>query len=90
MSQDLERFSFMNEQMIPTPVFMSNLRGFPFSGCGLSMAMRVCLIGTIVYPLRNIPPVSTSAAEATTFFSVWNMFRMAPLSFGLGVSVVGG
>ena len=72
ISQDLERFGFINERTIPTPVFLSDLRELSFSGCGWYMAMRVCLIGTIVCPFSNIPPVSYSDADAdaTTFFSV--------------------
>ena len=57
----------MNERTIPTLVLLSDLRGLPFSGCGWSMVMRVILIGTIVFLLRNIPPVLASATEATTF-----------------------
>ena len=89
ISHYLERFGFMNERMISTPVLLSDLRGFPFSGCGWSMAMRVCLIGNIDCPFRNIPPVSASSAGDTAFFSGWHMFDMEPFSFGLGVSVVG-
>ena len=29
--------------------------------------MRVCLIGTIYFPLRNTRPVSASESEVTTF-----------------------
>ena len=72
------------------PVLLLNLRGFPFSGCGCSVSMRVFLIGNIAFPLRKIPPVSASADEATTCFSVWQTVRMGPFSFGLDVSVGGG
>ena len=64
LSQYLERFGFINERTIPTPVLLSDLRGFPFYCCGWYMEMRVFLIENIVYPLRNIPP----ASEATNFF----------------------
>ena len=64
--------------------------GLPFSGCGWSMAMMLCLIGSIKSLLSNIPPVSTSAAEVTTFFCVLQMVSMRPLSFGLIMLVVGG
>ena len=46
---------------------MSNLRGFPFSGCGWSMATRVYQIMNIAFTLRKTPPVSDSTAEATKF-----------------------
>ena len=68
ISQDLERFGFINERTIPAPVSLSDLNMFPSSGCGWSMAMRVFLIGTIVCLLSNVLPVSASAAEVTTFF----------------------
>ena len=90
ISKYLERFSFMNEWTFPTPVLLSNLGGFPFSGCGWSMAMRVFQVGTIVCVLSNIPPVSSYVAEATILCSVWQTVRMGPFSFGLGVSVGGG
>ena len=90
ISQDVERFGFINERMIPTSVLLSDVRGFPISGCGWSMAMMLLMIGAIVCPLRNIPPVSASAAGATTFFSVCKRVRMGPFNFGLGVSVGGG
>ena len=70
--------------------FAFQLKGFPFSACRWSMMMRVFLVGTIVFLLSNIPPVSASAAEATTFFSVCKTVRMGPFSFGLCVSVGGG
>ena len=54
------------------------------------MEMRVCRIGTIACPLRNIPPVSFSAAEVTTCLSVWMMSIMGSFSFGLGVSFLVG
>ena len=72
------------------PVLLYNLKGFPFSGCGWSMAMRVFMIGNIFCPLINIPPVSAFVSEATHCFSVWQTVRMGPFSFGLGVSVGGG
>ena len=80
----------MKELTIPTPVFLPELRRLPFSGYGWSMVMRVCQIGTIACPQRNTPPVVASAAEATTFFSVWRSVRMGLFSFGLGMSMVGG
>ena len=52
--------------------------------------MRLCPIGTIVFPLKNIRPVYASADEATTVLSVWHMMIMGLFSFGLGVSLVGG
>ena len=52
--------------------------------------MSVCCIGTISCPLKNIPTVYASAAEAATFLSVWQMMRMGPFSFGLSVLLVGG
>ena len=52
--------------------------------------MGAFLIGNIVCPLSNIPPVSASAAEATTVFSVWKTGRIRQFSFCLGVSVGGG
>ena len=73
-----------------TPVFPLDLRGLPLSGCRWSMAMRVCRICTIAFPLRNIPPVSPSDSAATIFFSVWHMLRIVPFSFGMGVSLVVG
>ena len=48
------------------------------------------MIGDIVCTLSNTPPVYASADEAATFFSFWQMFRMGPFSFGLGVSLGGG
>ena len=68
ISQYLERFDFTKKRMIPTPVLLSNLRGFPFSGCWWSMLISMCLIGNIACNLKNIPPVSSSADEATPFF----------------------
>ena len=90
ISQDLERFGFMNEQTIPTPVLLSDLRWLPFSGCGRCMEMMVCLIGTIYCQLRNPPPIFCICFWGHNIFSVWQTVRMGPLSFGLGVSVVGG
>ena len=52
--------------------------------------MRVFCIGTIDCPLRNIPHVSASDDEATTFLSFWQMVRMGAFSFGWSVSLVGG
>ena len=51
--------------------FLSDLRVFSLSSCRWSMAIMVCWIGTIAFPLSNIPPVSNSTAEDTTFLSVW-------------------
>ena len=79
----------MNKQMIPTPVFMSDLKVLSFYGCWWSMATGVCLIGNIYLPLSNNPPFSAYTAEAAKCFSAWQMIRMGPLSFGLCVSVVG-
>ena len=90
MYQDLECFGFMKERTMPTPVLLSDLRGFPLSGRRCSMAMRVCRIGTIVCPLSNTRPVSDSAAEATTCLSFWHMVRMGLFVFVVGVLLVGG
>ena len=60
--------------------FVVRLKGVSFSGCGWSMAMRVFLVGTIVCPSKNTPLVSASAAEATTFFSVWQAARIGTFS----------
>ena len=60
--------------------FAFQLKGFPFSACRWSMTMRVFLVGTIVCPSKNIPLVSASAAEATTFFSVWQAARIGTFS----------
>ena len=80
----------MNKRTITLLVLLSDLMGFSLSVCRWSMAMRVCLIGTIYFPLRNIPPVSASDDEAATFFSVWQTVMMRPFIFGLGMLVVGG
>ena len=85
ISQDLGRFGFINERTIPTPVFLSYLKGFTFSGCGWSMVMRVFLIGTIICSLRDIPTLSASDAEVTTFLSVWQTVRMGLFRFGSGL-----
>ena len=66
ISQYLKRFGFINVDD-SKPVFLSDLRGFPFSGCGWSMKRRVFPIVTIVCLLRNIPHVSTSSYKTTTF-----------------------
>ena len=52
--------------------------------------MRLCPIGTIVFPLKNIRPVYASADEATKVLSVWQMMIMGPFSFGSGVLLFGG
>ena len=69
------------------PVFLSDLRGLTFSGCGYPMKIRFFLIGTIICPVSNIPPVSTSTDEATKFFCVCKTVSMGTFSLGLGVSV---
>ena len=72
------------------PVLLSNLRGFIFSGCGWSMAMKVFLIETIVCLLSNISPFSASTDDSTKILSVCQTVMMGPFSFGLGVLVGGG
>ena len=64
----MERFGFMNERIIPTPVLLSDLRGLPLFGCGCSIVVRVCMIGGFACQLRNIPPFYASAVAATTSF----------------------
>ena len=71
-------------------IFLSDLWVFLLSGCGWSMAIRLCRIGTIACPLVNITPISASSSEANYFLSVWKMVRMKPFSFSLGVLLVGG
>ena len=46
--------------------------------------------GDNLFPLRNIPPVSASASEAPTCFSVWKTVSTGPFSFCLSASVGGG
>ena len=52
--------------------------------------MNMFLKGTIVYPLKKIPPIFNSATDTTKFFSVWQTVRMGLFSLGLGVLVGGG
>ena len=63
----MELSGFMNERKIPTTGFLYGLRELVFSGCGLYMAMMLCLIGNIACQLSNIPHVTASTAEDTTF-----------------------
>ena len=52
------------------------------AGCGWLILDSVVMMGTVCWPPMNIPPVSSSAAEETTFCRVLQMNWMAPLSGG--------
>ena len=54
----------------------------PLAGFGWLSLDSAVMMGNAWWPPMNMPPVSASAAEETTFYRVLQMTWMAPLSGG--------
>jgi len=88
MSQDFDFFGLQSDVMISREVLLSVLIGV--GGWGCPIAIRSARMATAFWLFLNIPPVSASAAEETTFRSALHSTVRAPLrGGGFGFAAVG-
>ena len=82
MLKDFE--SFWQRLAVRTPFAMElsvNMM-VPLAGCGCLSSDSAVMMGAALWTPMNMPPVSASAAEETTFCRVLQITRMTPLSGG--------
>ena len=70
MSKAFESFFRRLAVRTPFTVELSVDMRFPLAGCGWLSLDSAVMMGTACWPPMNMPPVSASAAEGTTFCRV--------------------